>query len=80
MQLPGLATQLLGSPSNFRELSKLLNITPFDPSAKLDRLMEIKSVQELTKSAGELEKATNQLFKSVQKVADDPVVMDWLMN
>ncbi len=80
MNISQLSTQILGNPTNFRELAKLLNVTPFDPSEKLNRLMEIKSVKELRDSIGKLEDSANTVLASVQKVADDPVVMDWLMN
>lgn len=75
-----LATELLGNPSNFRELASLYKISPFDPQSKIDKLIKLPSVQEARKQIGVLEGQISETITSIKKVSNDVVSIDWLMN
>ncbi len=75
-----IATELLGSPSNFRELFDQTGITPFDPQSKIDRLKEIPSVKDIQPKLDTLNTATLETFTQIKKAANDVVKLDWLMN
>ncbi len=75
-----LATELLGNPSNFREIAEKYGITPFDPQNKIDQLIKLASVQESINKLGALNTSAIETFTQVKKAANDIVKLDWLMN
>lgn len=78
--VPQLAAEIFGSSSNFRELFDLYEISPFDPQQKIDGLLKIESVREARESIGVIGEQVIEVIGNLKSVANDPIVLDWLMN